>query len=100
MFSLMIFMLFFFFGLIAMLWYMFRASERQFQGLKEEIAQVRVLVRALESRVANNGVEEKSAAQKQNPDVDGSRADPLLHLSFEGQAKLPSGPELDLRDYG
>lgn len=91
MFSIMLFIFLCFFGILAVLFHMLRSQERLFRILRDEHAQMRVLLRAMESRLdALDGTE---------PQPTGSLPahDPLLRLSFEGPAanKADSGPAVD-----
>lgn len=95
MFSLMLFMFFFFLGLLAVLWLMQRRNDQQFRALNEDNAQLRVLLRALESRLDSRGAE--ASGKEENT----AQEDPLLHLSFDRQpeAPLPKRDALELRNY-
>lgn len=89
MFSAMLFMFFCFFGILAMFFYVLWRLEQIAKSLKEENTQLRVLLRALESRM--DYLAQICLAEKgQIPDSSDTRAradmagiDPLLHLSFD-----------------
>lgn len=105
--SLLVFMLCFFIGSMAMFFYSLKKSESQFRSLSEENARLRVLLRAMESRLDN--IEKYLAAragssgspedgvQNDTAEGQGSDPDPLLHLSFEDPEKAGCrGSGLDL----
>ena len=110
MFVLMLFMFFFFVGFAAMFYYLLRRLDLQARFLSDEHAQMRVLLRALESRMDKMSTQpggRPAFAEQPSPrdefgvsveDLDprGGMAghDSLLHLSFEE----PQNPELALRD--
>lgn len=87
--TIMIFLFFFFLGIIGMFWYQGSRLTHQLGELSEEHAQLRVLLRALESRMDNIAVLEK-ARNPQEPlpsfmqeEEKSPGHDPLLHLSFD-----------------
>lgn len=95
--SIMLFLFLFFIGLLAMFWYFYRRVEQNARILRDEHAQLRVLMRAMESHLDHmdrietlRARDEKLASgDDDNPDLqvdenDNAGADPLLHLSFEG----------------
>ena len=83
MFSIMLFIFLCFLGMLAVLFYMLRSQERLCQVLRDEHAQMRVLLRAMESRLdALDG----SAGSEPRPTETLPARDPLLHLSFEDSA--------------
>lgn len=97
MFMVMVFLFFFFLGILIMFWYHSYRLARQLQELSEEHAQLRVLLRALESRMEGVAALEKvrPTGQEQasrQPDSS-SGHDPLLHLSFDKNslAESPHG---------
>lgn len=111
MFLLMIFMFCFFIGFVAMFFYVLHRMDEQIRGLNDEHAQLRVLLRAMESRLEKMAHAERSnalfqgqiesseigmAEQPQN-DLTAS-TDPLLHLSFEAPASPVAnvGRKLDI----
>lgn len=125
MFSALLFIFFCFFGILAALFYLFRREEQAWQLLRDEHAQLRVLLRALESRLeylaavcldpeqarraearaAQEAGEERAPAA---PGAAGASAnpgtDPLLRLSFEepeepapAPGKPATDPALELR---
>lgn len=116
MFLLMLFMFFFFLGFVAMFMYLLRRLDNQTKTLADEHAQLRVLLRAMESRLDKLGQMERissayqsqlrdgemAAAQKDTSDAAGR--DPLLHLSFEKprgiEGDVDPGLSLDLEPGG
>lgn len=110
MFMLMLFMFFFFLGSIFMFLYVLKKMDRQETTLSEEHAQLRVLLRALESRLEKISQMERLNAIMQghlnaesifpdkNQDSDGSeKQDPLLHLSFEKPGNIEGTVDPGLR---
>ncbi|MBO4301214.1 MAG: hypothetical protein J5861_06385 [Desulfovibrio sp.] len=116
MFSYMLFLFFGFLGILAMLWHIFRSQDRAFRLLQEEHARIRVLLRALESRLdAVELPETASTSTADEVDTTVSKAsrsatrlvprpssnpseDDLLRLSFDPPAteKPAVDPALDL----
>lgn len=115
MFSLLIFMFCFFLGFIAMFLYSLKKRESYFKSLNDEHAQLRVLLRAMESRLdhmekylglcAGLGnthfqADKEMPAEKASAEMKGTGGhDPLLHLSFEEPCKKSvskTDPALDL----
>ncbi len=99
MFSIMLFIFLCFLGMLAVLFYMLRSQERLCRILRDEHAQMRVLLRATESRLdALSGV----AGPALRPTGVVPAHDPLLHLSFEDplqpgrDEKHATDPALDL----
>lgn len=98
MFALMLFMFFYFLGSIAMFIYLIKKIDSNARQLSEEHAQLRVLLRAMESRMekpdtpenAQSTGDDKNASSETREDL-ASGHDPLLHLSFE----RPPTPEQD-----
>lgn len=86
MFSIMLFIFLCFLGMLAVLFYMLRSQERLCQILRDEHAQMRVLLRAMEARLDALG---GSADPEPRPAETLPARDPLLHLSFEDP--VPSG---------
>lgn len=93
----MVFIFFCFSGLLAFMFHIFQTMEKQGRILRDDLAQVRVLLRALESRIDSQAVAQK-ATQAWNyqpaneshvsgmiaPALGGAvTADSLLHLSFD-----------------
>lgn len=104
MFALMLFMFFFFLGFVAMFFYTLKRLDEQTRSLSDEHAQLRVLLRALESRLDKmvqiekinslfQGQMEAGSAMPENS----SGHDPLLHLSFEHPQDINMGQKLDLK---
>lgn len=95
MFTYMLFMFFCFFGILAMFFYVLWRQEQMAKSLKEENTQLRVLLRALESRMdylaqiylSENGQAQDSLAGDSRARADLAGTDPLLHLSFDEPAK-------------
>lgn len=102
MFSALLFMFFCFFGILAALFYLSKRQEHAWQLLRDEHAQLRVLLRALESRLeylaavtldpeqtrrAHDPARGETAPEITDPQqpfpAEGSGRDPLLRLSFE-----------------
>lgn len=113
MFMLMLFMFFFFLGSIAMFMYLLKKLDTLGRALSDEHAQMRVLLRAMESRLDKIAQTEKiNALFNANMDTDAGLPgentgqdepaghDPLLHLSFEKPQNLDGsvdpGLSLDL----
>lgn len=93
MFSAMLFIFFCFFGLLGMLYFMLRQASAMHQQIRDELAQQRILLRALECRLeamSPGGGEKKQAV---SPDP---LNDPLLSLSFDGPAMSSQGELLDI----
>lgn len=102
MFSIMLFIFLCFFGILAVLYHMLRSQEKLCRSLREEHAQMRVLLRALESRL--DGLEAdgmtdaprattRSAAHLAPRPAAQPAEDPLLRLSFdEPAAEQPASP--------
>lgn len=96
MFSIMLFIFLCFSGMLAVLFHMLRSQERLCRALREEHAQLRVLLRAVESRLDTL---DGSAAARPTPTQAAPAGDPLLHLSFEAprREQTPAtDPALDL----
>lgn len=91
MFTIMIFLFFFFVGILGMFWYQGNRVAQRLQELSEEHAQLRVLLRAVESRMDGVAALEKARDRTDSgemPQKGVSREmspahDPLLHLSFD-----------------
>lgn len=114
MFLQLVFMFCFFLGSMAMFYYLLKKLDALTQALSDEHAQMRVLLRAMESRLDKLSQMERLSALFQGkfppdgtlPGEASSKAekeeapghDPLLHLSFEQPPKLdePIDPGLDL----
>lgn len=108
--SIMFFIFLCFFGLAAILFYVLRCQERQYQMLREENAQLRVLLRAIDSRLDLGGLPVSSteaAHRAPRPSQPGTpdEQDSLLHLNFDApsspapgsiQKKAAINPDLDL----
>ena len=98
MFNAMLFAFFFFLGFLAMFIYSERKRDKQARSLSEEHAQLRLLLRAIEARLDNDGtvsspvLNEEATMENGN----GSDYDPLLHLSFEEPGLSQTDPELEL----
>lgn len=104
MFSIMLFIFLCFFGILAVLYHMLRSQEKLCKSLHEEHAQMRMMLRSLESRLdaldmtapapaaASNGAARLAPRPAPQP-----AEDPLLHLSFDdpAQSTSPSAPGVD-----
>ena len=107
MFSIMLFIFLCFFGLLAVLYHMLRSQEKLCKSLHEEHAQMRVMLRSLESRLDDLDVAAPAAAAGNGATRLAPRPashaaaqpaeDPLLHLSFgdPAQSASPSTPGVD-----
>ena len=107
MFSIMLFIFLCFFGILAVLYHMLRSQEKLCKSLHEEHAQLRVMLRSLESRLDDLDVAAPAAAAGNGATrlaprpASHARAqpaeDPLLHLSFgdPAQSASPSTPGVD-----
>lgn len=112
MFPLLVFMFCFFIGSLAMFFYSLKKRESQFRSLTEEHAQLRVLLRAMESRLDNmekyiaGRAGFKSAPGEEAPEsvceadeIQAQGPDPLLRLSFEepgGEGRGGKDPKLEM----
>lgn len=105
MFKLMLFMFCFFIGSIAMFIYVLKRMAEHARTLSDEHAQLRVLMRAMESRLDKiTHLETINANYQRQMEADGltpagmethdisAGHDPLLHLSFE----QPHNPEINM----
>lgn len=95
MFSALLFMFFFFFGILAVLFYLLKRQEQAWQTLRDEHAQLRVLMRSLESRLeflATVSLDPNLAQRAEQTPEQGDKpgADPLLRLSFEEPESPPA----------
>ena len=104
MFSIMLFIFLCFFGILAVLYHMLRSQEKLCKSLHEEHAQMRVMLRSLESRLDDLDVAAPAAAATGNGatrlaprPAPQPAEDPLLHLSFgdPAQSASPSTPGVD-----
>ena len=107
MFSIMLFIFLCFFGILAVLYHMLRSQEKLCRSLHEEHAQMRVMLRSLESRLDDLDVAAPAAAAGNGATRLAPRPashaaaqpaeDPLLHLSFgdPAQSASPSTPGVD-----
>lgn len=111
MFSIMLFMFLFFIGFMAMFYYLLKKQEQNCRLLRDEHAQLRVLLRAVESRLDNvdriqtlraarDGLLDADAPEnsgmEKEADDDAAGHDPLLHLSFEEPASGRSRDGLNI----
>ena len=95
MFSIMLFIFFCFFGILAMFFYIYWRQEILIKGIHEENTQTRVLIRSLESRLdylAQLCLTDKNNAASADDKIsmivnDSPTTDPLLHLSFDDPSK-------------
>ena len=107
MFSIMLFIFLCFFGILAVLYHMLRSQEKLCKSLHEEHAQMRVMLRSLESRLDDLDVAAPAAAAGNGATRLAPRPashaaaqpaeDPLLHLSFgdPAQSVSPAKPGVD-----
>ena len=104
MFSIMLFIFLCFFGILAVLYHMLRSQEKLCKSLHEEHAQMRMMLRSLESRLDALDMPSSAAAATSNgaarlaPRPAAQPAeDPLLHLSFDdpAQSSTPATPGVD-----
>ena len=109
MFSIMLLIFLCLLGILAVLYHMLRSQEKLCRALHEEHAQMRVLLRSLESRLDALDVTEpagaefspRGAARLAPRPAPQPAEDPLLHLSFDEPAQSVSAapgvdPALDL----
>ena len=106
MFSIMLFIFLCFFGILAVLYHMLRSQEKLCKSLHEEHAQMRMMLRSLESRLdamevatpaaTGNGAT-RLAPRPASHAVPQPAEDPLLHLSFDDPAQnvRPAAPGVD-----
>lgn len=95
MFSLMLFIFLCFLGMLAVQFYMLRSQERLNRALRDEHAQMRVLLRAMEARLDALGCPAETAVQ-----ATPAAQDPLLHLSFDAPAAKKAAPRTPVVDPG
>lgn len=104
MFSIMLFIFLCFFGILAVLYHMLRSQEKLCKSLHEEHAQMRMMLRSLESRLDAMDVAASAAAGSGNGatrlaprPAPQPAEDPLLHLSFgdPAQSASPATPGVD-----
>lgn len=106
MFSIMLFIFLCFFGILAVLYHMLRSQEKLCKSLHEEHAQMRVMLRSLESRLdamdvaaptANGNGATRLAPRPASHAAAQPAEDPLLHLSFDDPAQnaTPAAPGVD-----
>ena len=108
MFSLMLFIFLCFLGMLAVQFYMLRSQERLNRALRDEHAQMRVLLRAMEARLDALGCTAVSASlgcpapKLAETAVQATPAaqDPLLHLSFDAPAAKKAAPRTPVVDPG
>ena len=95
--SLMIFIFLCFLGMLGMLYFMLRNQEKMCQTLREEHAQTRLLLRALESRLENTvrGTVAPAGMDSPREPEAPSLHDPLLRLTFDEPAAPPAKPAVD-----
>lgn len=93
MFSLMLFIFLCFLGMLAVQFYMLRTQERLNRALRDEHAQMRVLLRAMEARLDALGCPAPKLAETAVQATPAAQ-DPLLHLSLEAPAAGRPRPAL------
>lgn len=99
MFSLMLFIFLCFLGMLAVQFYMLRSQERLNRALRDEHAQMRVLLRAMEARLDALGCPAPKLAEKAVQATPAAQ-DPLLHLSFDAPAAKKATPRTPVVDPG
>lgn len=88
----MLFIFFCFFGLLGMLCFMLRQAAAMHQQLRDELAQQRILLRAIECRLdARDQGQGGKTDRKPDP-----LCDPLLSLSFDAHPGSGHGGLLDI----
>lgn len=115
MFTIMLFMFCFFLGFVVMFYYLLSRLDNLAKGLSDEHAQLRVLMRAMESRLdkisqverlnallqdqASEGKITMTQSSVLSEENDTAGHDPLLHLSFDQPRNMDSAlaRDLDLR---
>lgn len=100
MFSLMLFIFLCFLGMLAVQFYMLRSQERLNRALREEHAQVRVLLRAVEARLDALGCPAAPKVAETVVQATPASQDPLLHLSFDAPAAPQAAPRAPAVDPG
>lgn len=100
--SIMFFIFLCFLGISAMLYYVLRCQERHCRMLREDNAELRVLLRALESRMAHlEGDMPAADMPRTTPVVEApAERDSLLHLSFDAPAPGRPAPRAAAEDSG
>lgn len=112
MFMLMLFMLFFLIASIAMFIFIVKKMDANYKNMSDEHAQLRVLLRAMESRLDHmekylatgralnaagiERVDSKDKADDFGEQKDESEYDPLLHLSFEEPRRGDAAPDAEM----
>ena len=99
MFSLMLFIFLCFLGMLAVQFYMLRSQERLNRALRDEHAQMRVLLRAMEARLDALGCPAPKLAETAVQATPAAQ-DPLLHLSFDAPAAKKAAPRTPVVDPG
>lgn len=84
--SIMFFIFLCFLGISAMLYYVLRCQERYCRMLRDDNAELRVLLRALESRMVHLEGDAPAAAARPVVAAEAAEGDSLLHLSFDAPA--------------
>lgn len=93
--SIMIFMFLCFSGLVVMFYYILRNQEKFYESMRDEHAQMRVMLRVMESRLAELNGETPDAPIQRQDDVSG---DPLINLSLnDDHRETPHDNGLELR---
>ena len=98
--SIMFFIFLCFLGISVMLYYLLRCQERHCRMLRDDNAELRVLLRALESRMAHleGDAPVTAAAQPAAAPEAAAERDSLLHLSFDAPAPEHGAPREPLRE--
>lgn len=77
--SIMIFMFLCFSGLVVMFYFIMRSQEKFYESMRDEHAQMRVMLRVMESKLADLAGETPDAPARRQ---DETPTDPLLNLSM------------------
>lgn len=110
MFQIMIFLFLFFVGILVLFWSLYKKLDAQTRTLGDEHAQLRVLLRAMESRLdklmqleriskmLQEDINPADLPEENTQENDTPAHDPLLHLSFDQPANPGKliNPGLDL----
>lgn len=102
MFTIMVFAFFFFLGFLVMFLYSEHKRDNLVRNLSDEHAQLRMLLRALESRLEHmeQGKNDDKAMPDEpaTPEAQPAENDPLLSLSFDDPGGSRHDPMLELAD--
>lgn len=94
--SIMIFMFLCFSGLVVMFYYILHSQEKFYESMRDEHAQMRVMLRVMESRLAElSGETPDAPVQQRRDDISD---EPLLSLSLnDDRRETPQDNGLELR---